>query len=124
MAGLFLVLQAWSELTYASFLLLFFGLAALFAMWSAFKGEVKWGTLIGGWFTAAVVFVVGIAPFLWAMLPDLRSEGDGSAIANSPRRSSASLAMCARASFVTHRFRCSISPSASGRAVPTTWRCE
>ena len=75
-AGLFLVFQAWAELTYASFLLLLIGLLFLWAM------------LFGrGWRSAtarysppscspAAIFVLGLLPFLGAMAPDLAAEGD------------------------------------------------
>ena len=77
MAGLFLTLQAWSELTYASFLIL---LALLMVGWALATGPRRsWRAtfeLMAGFATTAGVFVVGIAPFLAAMLPDLRREGD------------------------------------------------
>jgi len=82
LAGLFLVLQSWAELTYATFLLIF---AALLLLWrlagwlhdrrhteGAIPPQV-WGA---GGVVTGLVFLAGIAPFLWAMLPDLRVEGD------------------------------------------------
>lgn len=70
MAGLFLVFQAWAELTYATFLLVF---AAWFAVWAVFANWRRTLLTLGA---SAVVFALGLAPFLWAMLPDLRVEGD------------------------------------------------
>jgi hypothetical protein len=85
LAGLFLTLQAWAELTYASFLLIF---AALVFLWSLFTNHAPNGHpritnyarrflfQVTGFAVCAFVFLVGIAPFLWAMIPDLLSEGD------------------------------------------------
>ncbi|HXF63673.1 MAG TPA: hypothetical protein VNK95_18765, partial [Caldilineaceae bacterium] len=87
LAGLFLSFQAWAELTYASFLLIF---TALFALWR-FLSLAQSGLSRAGWSGAAgkravawlaglaalgISFAIGIAPFLAAMLPDLRQEGD------------------------------------------------
>ncbi|MCB0104667.1 MAG: hypothetical protein KDE53_02135, partial [Caldilineaceae bacterium] len=72
LAALFLVLQAWAELTYASFLLLFIGLAFLWSLGHRHlivRRVISFGLL-------GLVFLVGIAPFLWAMIPDMRTEGD------------------------------------------------
>ena len=77
MAGLFVTLQAWSELTYASFLIL---LALLFyGWWLVVLPRGQWGArgaLTAGFAVTAGVFVAGVAPFLAAMIPDLRREGD------------------------------------------------
>lgn len=79
LAGLFLVLQAWAELTYASFLLLFI---ALYLCWllvarrpSPFIIHHLQFTLVP-FLLLGVIFLLGLTPFLWAMLPDLRAEGD------------------------------------------------
>ena len=88
-AGLFLTLQAWAELTYASFLLIF---AALVFLWSLFDRSritnyelritvhatrnTQHISRITNFIICGLVFLVGIAPFLWAMIPDLRNEGD------------------------------------------------
>jgi hypothetical protein len=80
LAGLFLTLQAWAELTYASFLLVF---VALLYLWFL----VRWARqtprtwrrvwrVTAAYLSAGALFLVGIAPFLAAMLPDLRREGD------------------------------------------------
>jgi len=83
LAGLFLTLQAWAELTYASFLLIF---AALVFLWSLFdRSRITQhpSTLlrasvsrITNFLICGLVFLIGIAPFLWAMIPDLLREGD------------------------------------------------
>ena len=80
MAGVFLVFQAWAELTYASFLLIFIG---FYFLWRITIG-VPTGverlmdalSLIRRFFVTAILFVIGIAPFLWAMWPDMRREED------------------------------------------------
>jgi hypothetical protein len=79
LAGLFLVFQAWAELTYATFLLIFI---AIYALWLAGRLVYSSGVrrqasrVTAAFALAAAVFLVGIYPFLWAMLPDLRNEGD------------------------------------------------
>jgi hypothetical protein len=79
-AGLFLVFQAWAELTYASFLLIFIGLHlvwGLFSWFSTGRGGWPWfRSQLAGYLIIAVVFLLGVSPFLWVMLPDLRAEGD------------------------------------------------
>jgi hypothetical protein len=98
MAGLFLTLQAWAELTYASFLLVFMGLYWIWEM-----GYGMWDVRYGMWnnkrsrnhspftihhslFTIiphlraaliiALTFAIGLSPILAQMLPDLLAEGD------------------------------------------------
>ncbi len=76
LSALFLVLQAWTEMTYASFLLVFMALYWLYwllvdsqrrmARWPYIKSIALLGTL----------FLLGIAPILAAMLPDMLTEGD------------------------------------------------
>ncbi len=109
LAALFIVLQAYAELTYASFLLIF---AALVVAWQLGAILLRWrgpaahetadrsdynrstppGTteavttngalsvtaarLILRMVLMAVIFLIGIAPILANMLPDLRAEGD------------------------------------------------
>jgi hypothetical protein len=73
MAALFLVLQAYAELTYASFLLLF---AVLVALWGLLRSLAKPWSLIARFLLIGLLFTLGIAPFLANMLPDLRAEGD------------------------------------------------
>ena len=86
MAGLFMVMQAWAELTYASFLLVFFALYVLW--WTLVRfGDRAAGQMgrhdrasirafAAGLGAAALVFIVGLSPYLAAMLPDMATEGD------------------------------------------------
>jgi hypothetical protein len=88
LAGLFLVFQAWAELTYASFLLIFAALLFLFlvimSIIDARRGPApRWRTLgrlvaqiVAPFAVVGVIVLAGIAPILAAMLPDLRAEGD------------------------------------------------
>lgn len=86
LAALFLVIQAWAEMTYASFALIFVVLYALYAAVAAVcsrrsthgrggVGKPPHVALVG-WSLALLVFLLGIAPLLTAMLPDMRAEGD------------------------------------------------
>lgn len=89
LAALFLVLQAYAELTYASFLLVFIGLVVVWRLLSlsakvasagddAGSGHRREGipSLIARFALLGALFVIGIAPVLANMLPDLRAEGD------------------------------------------------
>lgn len=70
LAGLFLLFQAYAELTYASFLVLF---TALWFVWHRAGGKplpLRSSALLG------LLFAVGLLPILTMMLPDLRTEGD------------------------------------------------
>lgn len=89
LAGLFLVLQAWAEMTFAAFLVVF---TALYGMWvivesllsrrtASLAGEMAlrpadWWPWIRGLAVIGVLFALGISPMLAAMLPDMRTEGD------------------------------------------------
>ncbi len=89
LAGLFLVLQAWAEMTFAAFLLVFTG---LYVLWMAVEGArsrsaaasageipprpADWLPRLGGLAVLGALFVLGISPMLAAMLPDMRAEGD------------------------------------------------
>jgi hypothetical protein len=82
LAGLFLTLQAWAEMTYASFLLIFIGLYWLYGLvleawqgqarrfWSALARQLRAAIVLG------LTFAIGISPILAQMLPDLWAEGD------------------------------------------------
>lgn len=74
-AGLFLVFQAWAELTYASFLLIFI---AIYFVWLQMHKSTLQNrlALLGNFILAGTVFLIGLAPFLWAMIPDMLAEGD------------------------------------------------
>ena len=88
MAALFLVFQAWSELTYASFLLIFaallFAFSLLMSIIDARRSHgarlrsfgVQAGQIVLAFFVVGALFLAGIAPILAAMLPDMRVEGD------------------------------------------------
>ncbi len=76
LTALFLVMQAWTELTYASFLLVFMALYWLYWLLTDLaRRVVRWPYLKAG-FLLALLFVLGISPFLAVMLPDMRAEGD------------------------------------------------
>jgi hypothetical protein len=88
LAAWFLVLQAWAEMTYASFGLIFVALYAAYEIVAAAVSRfcprrvtdkrgvglppVAWAW----WGLALLVFLIGIAPLLAAMVPDMRTEGD------------------------------------------------
>ncbi|MGQ9585095.1 MAG: interleukin-like EMT inducer domain-containing protein [Anaerolineae bacterium] len=78
MAALFLAFQAWSELTYASFLALFTGAYAL--GWLAVRVWRREARVclrpVPGLFLLGVLTLVAISPVLAAMLPDMLAEGD------------------------------------------------
>jgi hypothetical protein len=76
LAAAFLGFQAWAELTYASFLLLFI---ALYLLWHLVAYPGKWTTrlkVLPPFAFMGLLFAAAISPFLWAMAPDLRREGD------------------------------------------------
>ena len=118
-AALFLTFQAWAELTYASFLLIFIALYFLWLLlvptlcvgmpfgrsashlveqepptrsvltafprraWvraisnrSTERSRRSLQSLIPRFALLGLTFLLGISPFLWAMIPDLRREGD------------------------------------------------
>jgi hypothetical protein len=73
MAGFFMALQAWAEMTYASFLLVFLGLYWLFVIihyWPRLLSQLRAGLL------TTLIFVIGISPLVAQMLPDMLAEGD------------------------------------------------
>lgn len=84
MAGLFLALQAWAEMTYASFLIVFAALLATGRLAEAVRAGAPWRRFAGGVVVplviAGVVFGVLIGPILAAMIPDMMTEGDFSVI--------------------------------------------
>ncbi len=87
LAALFLLLQAWAELTYASFLLIFI---ALYFLWlllahlrplsrlavNGSRSTVQVFRFALPFLLMAGLFLIGLSPFLGAMLPDMRAEGD------------------------------------------------
>jgi hypothetical protein len=82
LAALFLLFQAYAELTYASFLVLFTGLWLLWRGWLAFVhprlAEVRRGLprTAAGVLLVGLVFSIGLIPVLANMIPDMRAEGD------------------------------------------------
>lgn len=77
LAALFLVFQLWAELTYGSFLLLFVGVVFIWQVLSQRKKAARtMVSLFAHYLLLGLLVLVGLAPFLWAMLPDLRAEGD------------------------------------------------
>ena len=85
MLGLFLLLQTWAELTFGTFGVLLIVLVSLGTLvwagiWArrqktAVAVAVAWSVLRSA-AIAAVMFVAGLAPYLAAMLPDMRSQGN------------------------------------------------
>lgn len=80
LAGAFLVLQAYAELTYASFLLVFAGIVAVWGLLRAVRTRTDFrrgaGAILLRFVIIGLIFAAGIAPVLANMLPDLRAEGD------------------------------------------------
>jgi hypothetical protein len=88
LAALFLALQAYAEMTYASFLLVFAGLAFVWggvmlvrrqrdtAQPSAHPARRVITRYVARFTFLAVLFALAIVPLLANMLPDLRAEGD------------------------------------------------
>ena len=79
LAGLFLALQLWAEMTFASFLLILvglFGIQWVVAAVTAPRGRAWLAPRLGGLAALAVVAALSALPLLAAMLPDLRTEGD------------------------------------------------
>ena len=78
LAGLFLLLQAYAELTYATFLVLF---TALWLVWLGIRrlrtGQAaRLGGLAARLVVIGLLFAAGLSPMLAKMLPDLRAAGD------------------------------------------------
>ncbi|MEZ4706625.1 MAG: interleukin-like EMT inducer domain-containing protein [Caldilineaceae bacterium] len=75
-AALFLIFQAWAELTYASFLLIFIAIFFLWHLFTRYRHLLRPYFAPAPYLLAGLLFGIGLAPFLWAMLPDMRTEGD------------------------------------------------
>ena len=79
LAGLFFTLQAWAELTYASFILVFIG---LFWLYEGIGYVVRPQTrpslrlFLRNAVVMGLTFMLGLAPILAYMLPDMLTEGD------------------------------------------------
>ncbi|MGQ9626002.1 MAG: interleukin-like EMT inducer domain-containing protein [Anaerolineae bacterium] len=78
LASIFLLFQAWAEMTYASFLIIFTALYLLWHLVESFiirkSGESFRPLVFLG--VVGLVFLVGLSPLLYAMIPDLIVEGD------------------------------------------------
>jgi hypothetical protein len=74
LASLFLLLQAYAELTYAAFLVLFTALWAVCHLRPGGAGGI--GRRLVSLILIGTVFVLGLTPVLWMMIPDLLVEGD------------------------------------------------
>ena len=81
--GLFLLFQVWAELTFGAFGVLLIALVTLGVMVKAFKPwhDIKtyWRQIHAPFFNAlmaAIMFIVGLSPYLANMLPDMRMYGD------------------------------------------------
>ncbi|MBN1135344.1 MAG: hypothetical protein JXM73_02095 [Anaerolineae bacterium] len=72
LAALFLLFQAYAELTFASFLALF---TLLWVAWRLITDRRAWRVLPSLALTG-LISAVGLAPVLAAMIPDMRAEGD------------------------------------------------
>jgi len=80
LAGLFLVMQTYAEMTYASFLLIFIALVVAY--------EAAWGVVtthyairntvlhLRNLLLLLLLFLIGISPLLVTMAPDMLAEGD------------------------------------------------
>jgi hypothetical protein len=82
LAAVFLLFQAYAELTYASFLVLFTGLWVLWRLWLAVvsprlaEARREFWRLATGLLIVALVCAIGLIPVLVNMIPDMRAEGD------------------------------------------------
>ena len=76
MTALFLTMQAWAELTHASFLIIFMALYWLYWFLSDPQRRVIGRAYLRGGLVLVGGFGLGISPFLAAILPDMQTEGD------------------------------------------------
>jgi len=78
LAGLFLLFQAYAELTYASFLVLFTALWAVWQLWGFVRTQRRadLGPLLVRLMLIGAILAVGLLPVLTMMLPDMLVEGD------------------------------------------------
>jgi hypothetical protein len=80
--ALFLSFQAWTELTYASFLIIFMALYWLYWLLAQSpRTVISWPYLRSVGLLIAL-FILGISPFLAVMLPEIVAEGDLAAAGN------------------------------------------
>jgi hypothetical protein len=76
LAALFLTMQAWAELTYASFLIIFMGLHWLYWLLTDLGRRGIRSPYLRAIVVLVILFALGISPILAALLPDMRAEGD------------------------------------------------
>jgi len=79
LAALFLLFQAWAEMTYASFLLLFIAIWVTCELVRSRSGSgchPGRSLFLRNLILTGLLFAVGLAPVLSAMIPDLLAEGD------------------------------------------------
>ncbi len=82
LAALFLLFQAYAELTYATFLVLFtvlwlvWQLVAYLRLPKSSRLRKSWGRSVINLALVGLIFGVGVTPILAMMIPDLRVEGD------------------------------------------------
>jgi len=80
LAGLFLTLQAWAEMTYASFLLIFLALYWVYWLLVEIARSPRQWQIVFSYSKAIAVtgltFALGILPILANMLPEMLAEGD------------------------------------------------
>ena len=80
LTALFLTMQAWTELTYASFLIIFMALHWLYWLLTDLGRRVVRPPYLRALAILVVPFALGISPILAALLPDMRAEGDLAAV--------------------------------------------
>jgi hypothetical protein len=91
LAALFLTMQAWAEMTYASFLIIFIALYVTYEILTPHASRITHHAsrithhasrltnlklAVRNLLLMALLFILGISPLLAAMLPDMRAEGD------------------------------------------------
>ncbi len=76
-AALFFGFQLYAELTYASFLLVFFAILFLWQIvFDRRRSPAAWLALLLPYLAFGIFIVMSMMPLLWAMAPDMLSEGD------------------------------------------------
>jgi hypothetical protein len=78
LAALFLLFQAWAEMTHASFLLVFIVIFSVYEIIMSIGKNQKTGTLLflRNLIVIGFLFAIGLVPIFAAMIPDLLAEGD------------------------------------------------
>ncbi len=81
LAALFLIMQTWAEMTYATFLLVFIALYVVYEL-ATHKSANRKSQISNLQFSLrnllllSLLFALGLSPLLAVMLPDMRAEGD------------------------------------------------